>query len=192
MQVTVLDLSTYAGIIAICLLTGNILLGLLISVKFNTRKHFPYYRINIFKIHNWTGYIALCAVVLHAVLLLFSATAGFHLLDVVFPIWSPVQPFENTLGALALYLLTMVVATSYFRVELGRKRWKFLHYFAYAAAVIFFIHGLFTDPNLENRPLDPFDAEKVLVEMCMLAVSVGIVWRTIYALQQRRTKTVRK
>ena len=44
------------------------------------------------------------------------------------------QPVINALGALALYLVAFVVATSYFRVEIGRRRWKLLHYTTYAAA----------------------------------------------------------
>jgi predicted ferric reductase len=186
--VTALDLSTYFGILAIGLLTFNILLGLLISVRFQVRKHFTYFHINIFKIHNWTGYIALGAAFLHPVLLLFSKTAGFGLIDIAAPLWSPTQASINTLGAIAFYLLVFVVVTSYYRVQIGRKRWKLFHYAGYAAAALFFIHGIWTDPNLENAPLDPFDAEKVFVEGCLLIAAVGVVWRVLYAFDKRKLK----
>lgn len=183
-----IDLSGYAGLIAIVLLTGNILLGLLISVRYNPSKRFPHRHINIFKIHNWTGYIALSVALLHPTLLLFSTTAGFRLLDLAFPVWSPSQPFENTLGAIALYTIAFVVVTSYYRVQIGRRLWKRLHYFAYAAAALFFTHGLLTDPYLKNGPFDPLDAEKVLVEFCLALVLLGIALRVRYAFRKLKAK----
>ena len=186
-----IDLSGYAGLVALCLLTLNILLGLLLSVRYHPKKHFPYRQFNTFKIHNWTGYIALCVAGLHPTLLLFSSTAGFGVRDVLFPVWSPSQPLENTLGAVAFYLLSAVVVTSYFRVELGRRTWKRLHYLAYGAAAFFFVHGLLTDPNLNNAPFNPLDAEKVLVEVCLLLVIVGVGMRIRYALKKNeRVKTL--
>lgn len=184
------DLSGDAGLIAVVLLTGNILLGLLISVRYNTRKRFPHRSINIFKIHNWTGYVALGVVLLHPTLLLFSATAGFRVWDLAFPVRSPSQPFENTLGAIALYTLAFVVVTSYYRVRIGRRLWKRLHYFAYAAAPLFFIHGLLTDPRLKNSPFDPFDGEKVLIEFCLLLVLLGIILRVRYALRKTKEQKI--
>ncbi|HTR79342.1 MAG TPA: hypothetical protein VMH39_14585, partial [Gemmatimonadaceae bacterium] len=53
-------------------------------------------------------------------------------------------------------------------------RWKLLHFTAYAAALLLFVHALLTDPKLKDAPLDPLDAEKVYVEFCMCAVAVGI------------------
>lgn len=183
-----IDLSGYAGLIAIVLLTGNILLGLLISVRYNPKKRFPHKHINIFKIHNWTGYIALSVALLHPTLLLFSTTADFRILDLVFPVWSPSQPFENTLGAIALYTIAFVVVTSYYRVQIGRRLWKRLHYFAYAAATLFFIHGLLTDPRLKNSPFNPLDAEKILVEFCLALVLMGITLRVRYAFRNPKTQ----
>ena len=56
---TVIDLSSDAGLIGMVLLTINLLLGLLISLRFNPRKQWPHRPINIFKIHNWTAYFAI-------------------------------------------------------------------------------------------------------------------------------------
>lgn len=188
MELTAVDLSSYVGLVALALLTLNILLGLLISVRYQPKKHWPYRHINTFKIHNWTGYVALSVALLHPVILLFSKTAGFRVLDIAFPVWSPSQPLENTIGATALYCLVLVVVTSYYRVEIGRRLWKRLHYFAYAAAALFFVHGLLTDPHLKNSPFNPLDAEKVLVEVCLGLVAVGIALRTSHALRSHKAK----
>ena len=71
-----IDLSGYIGQAALLLLTGNILLGLLIFVRYSPVKNWPHRKINIFGLHNWTGYTALCVAGLHPVALLFSRTAG--------------------------------------------------------------------------------------------------------------------
>jgi len=93
------------------------------------------------------------------------------------PVNSPVQPLPNTLGAIAFYLVTFVVVTSYFRRVFGHRNWKRLHYTAYAAAAVFYTHGVLADPILENRPVDWIDAEKVYVELCALLVVGATAWR---------------
>ena len=93
------------------------------------------------------------------------------------PIWSPTQPIPSTLGAVALYLVAFVVLTSYLRRAFGRHRWKQLHYVAYAAAIVFYVHGTWADPLLQNRPVDFVDAEKKYVEGCGLAVAAATFWR---------------
>jgi len=181
---TAIEISSYAGLTAMTLLTLNILIGLVMSVKYNPVRDWPHRRINTFKIHNWTGYIALAVAILHPLIILFSSTAKFRLIDILYPVNAPRQPWVNVLGALALYSLCFVVATSYFRLELGRKNWKKLHFTAYATALLFYIHGILTDPNLKDNPIDFLDAEKVYVELCALIVLVAIVLRIRWQLKQ--------
>jgi sulfoxide reductase heme-binding subunit YedZ len=181
---TAIDVSSYFGLVAMSLLTLNILIGLVMSVKYNPVRNWPHRRINTFKLHNWTAYIALTIAAIHPTIILFSSTAKFSLLDILFPVNAPKQPWINVLGALALYSLTFVVLTSYFRRELGRKTWKTLHFTAYGTAALFFVHGIFTDPQLKDRPVDFFDGEKVYVELCMLLVLVAVALRIRWQLRQ--------
>ena len=176
-----IELSSDVGLVAVGLLTANILLGLLVSIGYNPVRRWPRRRIKLFKLHNWTGYTALAVTALHPIVILFSKTAGFRLLDVTVPIWSPSQPTENTIGAVGLYLVAFAVVTSYFRHEIGFHRWKLLHFTTYAAAIAFFVHSLLTDPNLKNQPVDWIDAEKVFVEVCMLLVAGATAWRIAHA-----------
>jgi methionine sulfoxide reductase heme-binding subunit len=181
---TAIDLSSYFGLAAMTLLTLNILIGLVMSVKYNPVRDWPHRRINTFKIHNWTAYIALAIAAIHPVIILFSSTAKFTLVDIVYPVNAPKQPWINVLGALALYTLAFVVLTSYFRRELGRKKWKTLHFTAYGTAALFYAHGILTDPNLKDSPIDFLDAEKVYVELCMLLVIVAATLRIRWQLRQ--------
>jgi sulfoxide reductase heme-binding subunit YedZ len=179
-----IDLSSYFGLTAMTLLTLNILLGLVMSMKYNPVRNWPHRRINTFKLHNWTAYIALTIASIHPVIILFSSTAKFTLLDILYPVHAPKQPWVNVLGALALYALSFVVLTSYFRRELGRRTWKTLHFTAYGVAALFFVHGILTDPKLKDAPIDFLDGEKVYVELCLLLVIVAVGYRVRWQLRQ--------
>jgi sulfoxide reductase heme-binding subunit YedZ len=183
---TAVDLSSYAGLCAMVLLTINILLGLIISTRYSPPvRWWPYGRRRIFDVHNWTAYVALGMVFLHPVFLLLSSTAKFHLWDVVFPVSSPGQTLYNCLGAAAFYLVVLVVVTSYLRKRIGFQSWKLIHYAAYVAAALLFVHGIIIDPNLKKQPPDLLDGEKVLIEGCCLLVTAGSLWRLRLALLKR-------
>jgi DMSO/TMAO reductase YedYZ heme-binding membrane subunit len=182
---TAIDVSSVIGLGAVGVFTAQILLGLLVSVGYNPLRSWPRRRVKLFTLHNWLGYIGLATAATHALTILLSSTAGFRMFDLVVPIWSPTQPLENTLGAIAFYLVAFVVLTSYFRRVFGRHRWKQLHYTAYAAAAVFYVHGTLADPLLQNRPVDFIDAEKAYVEGCALLVAAATVWRFRYARRRR-------
>ena len=78
-----------------------------------------------------------------------------------------------------------MVVTSYFRLKLGSRLWKKLHYVAYAAAGFLFVHGILIDPELKNAPPDPFDGEEILVEVCALLVLFATIWRIRYQPKKR-------
>jgi predicted ferric reductase len=174
---TAIDLSSFAGLTAMVLLTLNILLGTLVSRNYNPAKRWPHRKIPLFKIHNWTAYIALAVVLLHPTLLLFAEKPKFGVGDILLPVSSPGQTAYNNLGALAFYSILVVVVTSYFRPRLGSRPWKKIHYTAYFAGAMLFTHGLLIDPELKNRPPDLIDGEKVLIEVCCVAVCAAGVWR---------------
>lgn len=178
-----IDFAAFVGLTAVVLLTLNILLGLLVSTNYNPARQWPRRKLPwpLFRIHNWTGYIALAVVCLHPVSLLFVDSKDgrrlFGVRDVLLPLWSQGQTLYNNLGALAFYGFVVVVTTSYLRPKLGYRPWKKLHYTAYFAAAMMFLHGTLIDQNLKNATPDYLDGEKVLVEGCFLAVVAASVWR---------------
>ncbi len=177
---TAIDISSVVGLVAVGMFTAQILLGLLVSTGYNPVRRWPRRRIKIFQLHNWLGYIALATACLHPLILLWATTKdgrGFRLFDLAVPLWSPVQPIPTTLGAVAFYLVAFVVLTSYFRRVFGHHNWKLLHYTAYAAAIVFYVHGVWADPLLQNRPVDWIDAEKVYVEGCAALILAATIWR---------------
>lgn len=181
MSVTVLDLSAYVGLAAVGLVTLNLLLGMLMAFRYSPYRSWPHRRFNYFRLHNWSGYIALSVSLLHPAILLLNKDPRFCLMDLVYPVHSPSQPLENTIGAIAFYLLAFVVITSYLRLRLGRHLWKSFHFTIYFAAAALFFHSLFTDPALKGDPIDWFDGGKVFVEFCFALIAVVSLLRWRYA-----------
>ncbi|MBA0087944.1 MAG: ferric reductase-like transmembrane domain-containing protein [Acidobacteria bacterium Pan2503] len=179
MGLTVLDFSAYVGLLAVGAVTLNLLLGMLMAFRYSPHRSWPHRRFNYFRLHNWSGYMALSVSFLHPAVLLLNKDPRFRLLDLLCPVRSPSQPLENTIGAVALYLLAFVVVTSYLRLRLGRRLWKSFHFSIYFAAAALFFHSLWTTPGLKNDPIDWLDGGKLFVESCFLLIaSIGLLrWR---------------
>jgi predicted ferric reductase len=181
----ILDFSAYVGLLAVGAITLNMMLGMLMAMRYSPVRSWPHRRFNYFRLHNWSGYLALSLCIVHPLILLFNKSVRFRLLDLVWPIHSPKQPVVNTLGGVALYMVGIVVITSFFRVRLGRRLWKSLHFTIYFAAFALFGHSLFTDPSVTNSAIEWFDGGKIFVEMCLslIVISTAVRWR------RRRSKS---
>jgi DMSO/TMAO reductase YedYZ heme-binding membrane subunit len=188
-DITAVDISSTVGLIAMYLFTANLLMGLLVSVNYQPARYWPHKKLPFpfWKLHNWNAYVAMSVAFLHPTILLFgSGNQKFRLLDIFFPINSPHQTFYNSLGAITFYSFLFVVVTSYFRPRLRYRPWKKLHYTAYAAGLVMYIHGTLIDPNLKDLPTDFLDGEKVQVELCFLVVLVATIWRWKFGKEKQR------
>jgi methionine sulfoxide reductase heme-binding subunit len=181
MQLTTLDLSAYLGLTAVAAITINILLGTMMAFRYSPVRNWPHRRFNYFRLHNWTGYIALTVSILHPVTLLLNKSPKFRVLDLIYPVHSPRQPLENTIGAIAVYIVALMVVTSYFRIQLGRRTWKAFHFTVYIAAAALFYHSLFTDPDLKGAPIQWFDGGKLFVESCAAIILATSILRALHA-----------
>ena len=189
LDISVLDLSAYVGLTAVGAITLNMLLGTLMAFRYSPVRQWPHRHFNYFRLHNISGYVALSLAVLHPIILLFDKSAKFRVLDLLYPLHSPSQPLENTIGAIALYIIAIVVVTSYARIRLGRRLWKSFHFSVYAAAAALFWHSLFTDPALKNSPIDYLDGGKLFVESCLLAILLLAALRARHAAKRRLPTT---
>ena len=121
---TILDVCAYLGLAAVGIATVNMLLGLLIALRYSPVRLWPHRRINIFRLHNWTAYLVLLLILLHPAVLLLRSSTHFGWRDVLLPIHSPVQPTLNTVGAAGLYILLVVIFTSLLRLRMARPLWR--------------------------------------------------------------------
>jgi predicted ferric reductase len=167
-NMTLLDLCAYLGLGATGAVSLNLLIGVLMSLRYSPVRHWPHLRLNIFRLHQWTAYAAVGLTLTHPLVLLFLDKPRFRVFDILVPIQSPLQPLVNVTGAVALYLLLIVFVTSLLRSRMARPIWRKLHYLVFPAAILLFVHSILTDPNLKDGHPDLLDGGKVFVEIAAL------------------------
>jgi predicted ferric reductase len=175
--ITLLDLCSYLGLGATGAATLTLWLGLLIALRYSPLQRWPHRHINLFALHQWTAYATVALMLAHPIVLLWIKAPIFRVVDLLWPIHSPLQPLINLAGAAALYLLALVLVTSLLRNRMGRRLWRNLHYLAFPAVVLIFLHSLLTDPNLKDGHPDMRDGGKVFLELATLLSVIAIVWR---------------
>lgn len=175
---TYLDLCAYLGLGAVGAASVNLLIGLLMALRYSPVRNWPHLRVNLFALHQWTAYIAVALTLSHPLVLLFVKSPHFRVYDLVWPVSSPLQPLINLAGAGALYILVLVFVSSLLRTRIGRPVWRSLHYLVFPAAVLIFLHSILTDPNLKDGHPDLLDGGKIFVEAATLVscVAVGMRW----------------
>jgi predicted ferric reductase len=178
---TLLDLCSYLGLVAAGGAALNLLLGLLMSLRYSPLRNWPHRRINVFALHQWTAYATIVLTLSHPLVLLFLDKPHFGIFDILFPIQSPLQPYINLTGAAAMYLLLLIFVTSLLRTRIGRPLWRRLHYLVFPAAVLLFAHSILTDPDLKDGHPDLLDGGKVFLEIltlvCFAATALRIIFR---------------
>lgn len=187
---TLLDLCSYLGLGAVGAISINLLIGLLMALRYSPVRHWPHRHINIFWLHQWTAYCAVALTLTHPLVLLFVHAPKFRVIDIVWPIHSPLQPKLNLAGAGALYLLMLVFLSSLLRTRIGRPLWRNLHYLVFPAAALLFLHSILTDPALKDGHPDLLDGGKIFVEAAALVSVAAITLR--WRLRGRGLRPVRK
>lgn len=193
MDINWLDLSSTAGLIATAVLTVNLLLGILLSTAYKRSRYWKSMpgwirKVSIDDLHNWTAYVALAFALAHPLLLLSDTSSKFRFRDILYPLNAPHQGIWIVPGCLALYALIVVIITTQKAIKnrLGFRTWKNIHLISYGTTLLFIIHGLVMDPELKDRPVDWLDGEKMVSEICGLALIATAVIRYRYYSRKRR------
>ncbi len=180
-----IELSGILGMAAIAGLASNFLVGFCIWANVN----YPLpWSLTFLSLHKFTGYTSAILILLHIVLLPLDPLSKFTWGDLLLPAWTEHQPLANTFGSVALYLIGVVVISSYFKERINLSTWRVLHFLSYFAAVPLILHSIITDPKLQDRPIDWFDAEKLFVIFCCLV----ILGMSVYRFSTTRPKPTEK
>jgi hypothetical protein len=89
---TLLDLCSYLGIGAAGAVAINMLLGILLFLRYSPVRLWPHRPIRIFALHRWTACAAIFLALSHPAVLLFLQTPHFSLFDILWPIHAYLQP----------------------------------------------------------------------------------------------------
>lgn len=95
-----------------------------------------------FGIHAWLSLQVLLLVLVHGGSLLFDKFFKFNLADILIPFVSPTYTIQIAAGILAMYLLIILILTSYFRRFMNYKLWRVIHFLNIAFYGMGVYHGL--------------------------------------------------
>lgn len=177
LRMSLLDLCSYLGLAAVGFISLNLVLGMLISLRYSPVRLWPHRRFNLFALHRWTAYCAMLLLVAHPTVLLFLHTPRFRIVDLLWPVHSYLQPKLNLAGAAASYLLMIVLLSSLMRTYITRRLWRNLHFLVYPAAVLLFLHSILTDPDLRDGHPDLLDGGKLFAEAAALLITGAVILR---------------
>ncbi|MBS1932439.1 MAG: ferric reductase-like transmembrane domain-containing protein, partial [Bacteroidetes bacterium] len=106
---------------------------------------------------------------------------------VLFPVNAPQQKSMVALGTISLYALIVVIVTTQkaIKKKMSFRSWKNIHLISYITALLFVIHGIFLDPELKDRPVDFLDGEKLVPELCGIALIAASFMRYRYHVKKK-------
>lgn len=156
------------GTIALVLLTVTVVLGVVVGGQYAPRR---IARFEISALHRNVSLLTLAFLVLHILTAVADSYVHIAPQDAVLPFVSDYRPLWLGLGAVAFDLLLAVLLTSAVRLRLGVRRWKAVHWLAYASWPVALFHaaGTGTDTKLS--------LQLMLYAACLLAVLAAVWWR---------------
>jgi sulfoxide reductase heme-binding subunit YedZ len=133
------ELIRASGLVAYVLLSLATAIGIAVRVR---ALDWLVKRAWVFETHQLTSFLALAFTALHVVLLLGNGHVPLGVWEILLPGASSWRPFASALGTIGLYLLALLVFSSYVRALIGQKAWRAIHYSAFLAWVVALVHGI--------------------------------------------------
>lgn len=166
------------GVIATVALTAVLVLGIVV----HGRRQLPgLSKSGTLRLHRFLSLLALGVLIVHVGESVLAPEAGIGLAAIVIPFAGSHQPLWIGLGALSLDLMVVLAATSVWRVQVGRRWWRPVHWLAYACWPAAMAHSIGIGPGM--RTGDLLD----LAIVCIAAVVGASAWRLAGALRQALT-----
>ncbi len=161
-------LTRSTGLVALLLLTGTVVLGVVASVGWTTER-WP--RFLSQGVHRNISLFCVGFVALHVVTTVSDGYVPIGFADAFLPFLTPYRPLWVGLGALAFDLLLVVLVTSALRHRIGYDSWRFVHWLAYLCWPIAMFHGLGSGSDSSLPFALGLDAA------CAAAVLAAVAWR---------------
>ncbi len=157
------------GLIALVLLTGTVVLGILTSVRFASP---AWPRFVTVWTHRNLSLLAITFTALHVLTTVTDPFASISLVSVVVPFQTSVyRRIWLGFGAIAFDLLLAVLVTSLLRTRISPRLWRAVHWAGYVCWPVALVHGLGTGTDGAARWV------LAVTAACALAVAAAGVWR---------------
>jgi sulfoxide reductase heme-binding subunit YedZ len=161
-----------SGVVALLLLTGGVLLGVLTSTRWGTPR-WP--RFVVSGLHRNLTLLALAFVAVHVLTTVLDGYTPIGLRDAVVPFASSYRPVWLGLGAVAFDLLLALIVSSMLRARIGLRAWRFVHWLAYASWPVALMHAFGTGSDAKAGWF------ALLALGSAVAVVLAVMWRVVEA-----------
>lgn len=155
-----------AGTCSLVLLTATVALGAATGGRHAPRSAA---RFEITALHRNLSVLTLLFLAVHVTTAVADTFAHLGWFIAFVPFTADYRTVWLSLGTIASDILLAVTATSAFRLRLGRRRWKAVHWTAYAAWPVALLHAAGTGTDLRL-------AQQLFLHSGCLAVVVGTCW----------------
>jgi methionine sulfoxide reductase heme-binding subunit len=166
-------LTRSSGIIALVLLTVSVVIGVLDVARVGGAR-WP--RFVVDGVHRTASLLAVVFLAVHIATAVLDSFAPISLLDAFVPFTGTYRPIWLGLGALATDLLLAVALTSIARRRLGHRRWRAVHWLAYACWPLAVIHGFGTGSDVGAAWLEAINGACVLLVLGAVCARAAIGW----------------
>jgi sulfoxide reductase heme-binding subunit YedZ len=156
------------GLIALLLLTGTVVLGIVTSVRFASP---AWPRFVTVALHRSLSLLTITFTGLHVLTTITDPFASISVISAVVPFTSGYRRIWLGLGAVAFDLLLAVLVTSLLRTRIGPRGWRAVHWAGYACWPVALVHGLGTGTDGAARWV------LAVTAACALAVISAGAWR---------------
>ncbi|MET7451557.1 ferric reductase-like transmembrane domain-containing protein [Streptomyces sp. NPDC005574] len=160
--------SRAGGTLALILLTATVVLGIASGGRAAPRRMG---RFEISLLHRNLSLLTVVFLALHVVTAVLDPFVHLGWAVALVPFGASYRPLWLGLGTAAFDLLLAVLVTSAFRSRLGVRRWKAVHWLAYAAWPLAVFHGAGTGTDT------PLPLQLWLYAGCLAAVVGAVGWR---------------
>lgn len=157
-----------AGTVTFVLLTATVVLGIAGAARLQSMR-LP--RFVVAGLHRNVTLLALALLTVHIGTSVLDTYAPIGVKDVFIPFVSSYRPLWLGLGAVAFDLLLALTITSFLRTRIGFRRWKQLHWLAYAAWPVALVHALGTGSDARVGWL------QLVAAICTLSVVASVLVR---------------
>jgi methionine sulfoxide reductase heme-binding subunit len=165
-------LARATGAVALVLLTVSVVIGIVGSLRVSA-VHWPRFAVDT--VHRDVSLLVIVLLVVHIVTSVLDGFAPISLIDSIIPLHSSYRPVWLGLGALSFDLLLALAITSLVRRRLGYRRWRAIHWLAYASWPVAVLHGLGTGTDTKVWWM------LALTAVCVVAVAAAICVRVARA-----------
>lgn len=159
-----------AGIVALVLLTGSVVLGMLTSARVST-KRWP--RFALGDLHRRLSLMAMVFVAIHVLTTVVDTFVPIGFLPAVVPFASHYKTLWVTLGTVAFDLLLAVTLTSLLRGHISAGAWRAVHWAAYLSWPVAMIHAVEIGTDMRFLWAD------IIIAACCIAVMLTFGWRVV-------------